>query len=378
MSGRQREKRGFRTRREARLYVAAAEVTIAQTRKQIPPEATVTVGHLSQDWLANREVVLKPSSFAPLRTAWRVYVEPKWGGVPIGAILPSEVETWVRELVQGVANTARIRRTTPERPCSPSVVIRAVGVLAGILDMAVRDGRISRNPARSVTNLPRKRWTPRHRYLTNQEVFRLAQAAPDEPRRTLILTLAYTGIRWGEAVGLRVDDLDLVRRRLVIRRAVTEVEGAMYVDVPKSWQARSVPFPDFLMQPLQTLVNTRDGDELLFKSSAGGILARPDTAQNRHSWWSTAVRDAGLDHLTPHSLRHTAASLAVSAGANVKVLQRMLGHKSAAMTLDTYADLFEDDLDNVAERLNERATAEVDARYLAQLTRTSRKKLIRD
>ncbi len=56
--------------------------------------------------------------------------------------------------------------------------------------------------------------------------------------------------------------------------------------------------------------------------------------------------------MTPHDLRHTAASLAVSAGANVKAVQRMLGHASATMTLDTYADLFDDDLDAVAERLD--------------------------
>lgn len=57
--------------------------------------------------------------------------------------------------------------------------------------------------------------------------------------------------------------------------------------------------------------------------------------------------------MTPHDLRHTAASLAVSAGANVKAVQRMLGHASAAMTLDTYADLFDDDLDAVAVGLDE-------------------------
>ncbi|WP_394769452.1 tyrosine-type recombinase/integrase [Lacisediminihabitans sp.] len=56
--------------------------------------------------------------------------------------------------------------------------------------------------------------------------------------------------------------------------------------------------------------------------------------------------------LTVHDLRHTAASLAISAGANVKAVQRMLGHASAAMTLDTYADLFDDDLDAVAEALD--------------------------
>ncbi|GAA2074395.1 hypothetical protein GCM10009758_17060 [Microbacterium hatanonis] len=60
---------------------------------------------------------------------------------------------------------------------------------------------------------------------------------------------------------------------------------------------------------------------------------------------------------TPHDLRHTAASLAISAGAKVKAVQRMLGHASAAMTLDTYADLFDDDLDSVSGALNTTATA---------------------
>jgi integrase len=67
--------------------------------------------------------------------------------------------------------------------------------------------------------------------------------------------------------------------------------------------------------------------------------------------------------LTPHDLRHTAASLAVQAGANVKAVQRMLGHASAAMTMDVYAGLFGDDLDAVAERLDE-AAANARADYL--------------
>jgi integrase len=63
----------------------------------------------------------------------------------------------------------------------------------------------------------------------------------------------------------------------------------------------------------------------------------------------------GLEPLTVHDLRHTTASLAVSAGANVKAVQRLLGHESAAVTLNLYAALFDDDLDRVAERLNEAA-----------------------
>ena len=72
----------------------------------------------------------------------------------------------------------------------------------------------------------------------------------------------------------------------------------------------------------------------------------------RRDVFDRAAIVAGLDGLTPHELRHTAASLAVSAGANVKSIQRMLGHASAAMTLDVYSGLFDDDLDAVADRMD--------------------------
>lgn len=247
------------------------------------------------------------------------------------------------------------------------MVVRAVGVLAGILDVAVRDGRIGVNPARGLSNLPHHHWAPRRRYLTHEQVFRLAAAVPDAVRQTLILTLAYTGIRWGEAVALTVADVDMSRYRLRIYRTATEVEGQIAIGAPKSWQARSVPFPAFLAPRLAAQISHGDSDALVFPAASGGFLPRPDTAFRRPSWWNNALRDADLDHLTPHALKHTAASLAVSAGANVKALQRMLGHKSAAMTLDTYADLFEDDLNAVAERLNERAMADVDPLLMRNL-----------
>ena len=70
------------------------------------------------------------------------------------------------------------------------------------------------------------------------------------------------------------------------------------------------------------------------------------------------MAETKLPKISPHDLRHSAASLAVSAGANVKAIQRMLGHASAAMTLDQYADLFDDDLDAVADRLDDARSRE--------------------
>ena len=99
---------------------------------------------------------------------------------------------------------------------------------------------------------------------------------------------------------------------------------------------------------------------LMFAGAKGAVLRvstfRPRVFAPAVARCQTIDRD--FPSVTPHDLRHTAASLAISAGANVKAVQTMLGHKSAAMTLDTYSDLFPDDLDAVAARLDEAVRAE--------------------
>jgi integrase len=87
-------------------------------------------------------------------------------------------------------------------------------------------------------------------------------------------------------------------------------------------------------------------DDLVFTGARGGLLRNLNFRRDVFDPPATA---AGLDGLTPHELRHTAASLAVASGASVKAIERMLGHASAAMTLDVYAGLFDDDLDGAAD-----------------------------
>lgn len=88
----------------------------------------------------------------------------------------------------------------------------------------------------------------------------------------------------------------------------------------------------------------------MFPGPDGKFLPRPKSTRG---WFSGAVQRAGVQRVTPHDLRHTTASLAISAGVNVLALARMLGHTSAKVTLDTYADLFDSDLDAVAITLNQ-------------------------
>jgi integrase len=106
-----------------------------------------------------------------------------------------------------------------------------------------------------------------------------------------------------------------------------------------------VPVPAFVLDELSVQCKDKTPGDLVFPSRDGGYLPRPKSSTG---WFQAAVKKAKVQKITPHDLRHTCASLAVSAGVNVLALQRMLGHTSAKMTLDTYADLFDDDLDAVA------------------------------
>jgi integrase len=168
----------------------------------------------------------------------------------------------------------------------------------------------------------------------------------------LILLLGYTGLRWGEARALRVRHLDLMRRRVQVAENIPDGSSEAETVAPKSHRRRVVPLPVFLVEVLAGQVAGKDPDDRVFTNSRGGLL---DNSNFRRSVFDPAISVVGFSPFTPHNLRDTAASLAVSVGANVKVIQRMLGHASAAMTLDVYASLFTDDLDDVAFRLNEAA-----------------------
>lgn len=341
----QTDKRGFKTKKEAELFAASVEISKARGEYIDQLASRATISQLGVVWLAS-QTHLKPSALAPVEIAWRLYVQPRWGETPVGRIKHSDVQTWISELSAGTAKTLH---TKPGKR-GATTVIRAYGVLAAIIDTAIRDRRILSNPARGV-DLPRKQKKP-HTYLTHERVDLLATSSG--PHDTLVLVLAYTGLRWGEATGLRVKDVDPLRRRLTVTQNAVRVGGKIVVGTPKSHEARTVPFPAFLSERLAKLCEGKTPDQILFGEGA----SHQRTPSTRDGWLVYALKrarkvDPAFPTLTLHDLRHTAASLAVSAGANVKAVQRMLGHASAAMTLDVYADLFDDDLDGVAVALDQ-------------------------
>ena len=333
---RSREKGGFRRRRDAEEYLAG--VTVAQVKGDYvdPQDSRALIADLGAAWLASQQH-LKPSTWRTQEAAWRVHVLPKWGHRRVGEIRHSEVSNWIASF------------SLADAPKSATVVIRAYGVLAAILDVAVKDRRINVNPARGV-KLPRK--APKRRaYLTAAQVDLLASHSGDNG--TLVLTLAYTGLRWGEAIALRVSAVDALRRRLLVEENAVTIGSTKVVGTPKTHERRSVPYPKFLSELLARECIGKSRDQLVFGDGIAH-LAKPQTNSGwlRRALAASKAQDPDFPHISIHDLRHTAASLAISAGATPKAVQRMLGHASAAMTLDTYADLFEDDADAVAAALD--------------------------
>jgi len=210
----------------------------------------------------------------------------------------------------------------------------------------VKEGRLAVNPAAGVS-LPRVREVEK-RFLTHRQVHELAEACREE-YRLVVLFLAYTGLRWGEMAALRVNRLDLLRRRALVAESVTPVKGVMTFGPTKGHEHREVPLPRFLLDDLARQVAGRAAGDLMFSGERGAVM-RSQTFQRARL--TEAATTVGLPGFHPHALRHTAASLAIASGADIKVVQQMLGHKSATMTLDQYGHLFGDRLDVVANAMD--------------------------
>lgn len=324
----QATKKGFRTKRDASLFAATVETSKAAGTYIDPSAGRARIGELGDDWLA-RQSHLKPSTRAVVESAWRIHVRPEWATTAVRDVRRTAVADWVARLGS-------------ER--SATIVQRCYGILLGIVRDAEADGLI---PASRIEGIPMPRKTPKRKvYLTHEEVSRLATASKYP---AIVYVLAYTGMRWGEMAGLRVRNVNFLRRRLTLETSAALVRNKVVEGTLKSHEARTVPVVDFLLPMLTEACEGKGADDLVF--SVEGRHMKHVNASHPDGWMTVACKRADLPRITPHDLRHTAASLAVQSGAHVKALQRMLGHRSAAMTLDRYSDLFDSDLSSVTDAL---------------------------
>ncbi|WP_319457548.1 MULTISPECIES: tyrosine-type recombinase/integrase [unclassified Mycobacterium] len=256
---------------------------------------------------------------------WSAHVEDRWASTAVADVQTSDVKAWVQD--------------TKAAGAGPATIENALSVLRQVPELAVVDRRLARNPCAGV-KAPRRQHRSRG-YLTHDQVELLVRR--DERNASAVRFLAYTGLRWGEMAALRVEAVDMLRRRVHVHHAVAEVGGKVVWSTPKSHERRSVPFPRFLVDELAALMRGKGRDELVFTAPAGGVLRvstwRPrvlapavvalSAATDLHREKEVAVCGSAITPefplVTPHDLRHTAAPLAISAGRTRRLCRRCSG-----------------------------------------------------
>ena len=230
--GRERA-RHFRRRLDAERWLASVESAKHRGEWIDPALARITVGEWAERWL-RAQVQLKPQTLERYRRIVRVQVLPQWRRVPLSAVTHADVVAWVAGMQADGYAGATIRQVHR--------------VFSLMLTLAVRDRRLSYNPAEGV-RLPRvTRAEPV--FLSHAQVDQLAAACPGY--ELFVRLLAYTGLRWGEAAALQVGRVDLMRRRLDVVRSAVDLGGEITYGTPKTHQRREVPVPRSLVDELAT------------------------------------------------------------------------------------------------------------------------------
>ena len=327
---RQQRARHFDTKREARAFKAQIELDMARGSYVDGHAADrVLFRDLAARWLAGRTV--ERASAARDESLMRVHLLPRWGSWPLPKIDHLDVQQWVAELGRRLA---------------PASVRECYRVLSLVLRSAVQARLLASNPCDGV-RLPPKRRQDDPVTLTREEV--TGKLLPEIPGRyrALVATAAYTGLRWGECVGLYWDAVDLSARRLRVVRVLVEVAGEITVKpFPKTRAGRrTVPVPPALATILADHRQTYPSPELVFTNSVGGPVGRTSF---RTRVWKPAIRRAGLpERLRFHDLRHSYATWLVSDGIPPNIVQRIMGHEDVTTTLSIYTDVPADYVDRV-------------------------------
>ena len=347
--------KSFASRADVDAFAAAMEDDVRRGRYHDPGQESRLFEDVGEEWVASK-VDIRPGTLGRYRRELRVYIYPKWGSTPLRGFRNVDLQQWVNQLADGgyPAELPDGRKSRALRPRSIRNIVRVV--MKGVFSYAVSQGWMLDNPIDSISTPKILDNDDDMVFLSIEEVEQLAVEAGNAGRdsdRLLVLFQAYVGSRINETLALRVGDVDLDKHQARIRRTwASDGKGKDVLGPPKSGKPRTVAIPKSLIAPLRELTEGRSDSEWLFQAARGGNIWL-------HTWrnrvWNNALKAMGMEDegVTIHSLRHTYASIAIAAGADVKTLQQQLGHASATITLNTYAALWPERLNAVADAVDD-------------------------
>jgi len=335
---RRETKAGFATQKQCQAAMNKLLVAVEQHAYAAPTKASVRE-YLTKEWLPAVKATIRPSTYNSYVQHVECHIAPHIGSVKLAKLSGSQVNALYAEL-------AETGKKDGKTGLSPMTIHHVHSCLHKACKDAVRWGHISRNPL-DAADPPRKKGdgTREMRTWTKEQLKAFLESVADERLSPLWHTIAMTGMRRGEAIGLRWSDVDLENGRLSVRRALIPINREVVVSEPKTIKGRRVIALDpgtvevLKGQASRQLDEQKKWDEawvetgLVFTLENGAALD-PESVSR---YWRQAVKKAMLPTIRLHDLRHTHATLALQAGVHPKVVSERLGHATVSITLDTYS-----------------------------------------
>lgn len=309
----------------------AKEVRERLSKGQPAKDKRITLDEFTETWISSALAVSerKASTKTLYATLARKHVVgSKLGLLTLDRVKPTQIEAWVVSL--------------REKGLSDSTIRQAYTILRAVLSTAVRDGAMAVNSAAAVT---RPRVTKSEAaFLTPADVRRLLDEARGSRYEPLFELLVHTGLRRGEALALRWDDVDLDQHVLRVTGTLARVDGVLVVTEPKTTKSRRFIHVSPTVENLLRGLRRRQVEERLRAGSqwaqTGFVFTtefgEPCDPRNALRALKVAADRAGLEGIGLHTLRHSAASTMLSNGVPLKVASEILGHSSISITADTY------------------------------------------
>ncbi len=330
---RQSSKQGFRTKREAER---ALDTQLASLETgTVVGRSAVTVERFLEDWLGSQRARLKETSWASYKLATD-RVKARLGKVKLQALTPMQIEIFYSDLA--------VAGTHSKRPLSAKTIRNTHTVLRKALSDAERLGLVNRNAAASAK--PPVPQYVAHRTWSVDEVRQfLARTEHDRLVATYVL-LVTTGMRRGEALGLRWRDLDLHASEVAVVQTLTTVGTRTLISTPKTASSRRVIYLDeSTVNTLRSHRSRQNRERLAIGAdwtNEGDFVFTDELGEPLHPDWLTrefkrVAKSAGLPLIRLHDLRHTYATLALKGGVHPKIVSERLGHATVAITLDLYS-----------------------------------------
>jgi integrase len=329
----------FTTKADAHAWLTVRQSELLRGDWIDPELGRLTLGAYAPRWIAEHR--LGPRTRDLYESLYRLHIGPILGSSALAAITTESVRAWRAELLR----TGRSEETAA----------KAYRLLRAVLNTAVDDGRISRNPCR-IKGADAGR-APERPVASVAQVYALADAIGPQ-YRAFVITAAMTSLRWGELIALRRRDLDLDDGLAFVHRSLIEYCGRLEVARPKNDSVRVVTLPGVLVDELRGhLRRVPEGeDALLFTGERGAAPRRGNWRAN--VGWREAVKAAGLpEGFHFHDLRHTGNHLVAQAGASTRELMDRMGHSTMRAAL-IYQHATQARARTLADRLDALVTAQ--------------------